>query len=223
MIRKNLYDLIWLTMAFLVTLLVFIYKNVDFPLFSMIWLMVSILLGLNQRGEILGFDQGSLKSTLKLSGLFLGVSWILIGFTEYFTGSYGALIDLIQETGSRDMSFSWLRDSRGMLNYLYFFLFTFFISIFAEEAFFRGYLLKLLEDKYNKNIAIVLQAILFSLPQFIVAFMMVPLEGISFVVVYSFFIYGLLSGYFAQKAGNIWPGLIVASFNNFLLTMWYLN
>ena len=223
MMKKNLKDLMWLTIAFLVTLLVFIYKTVDFPVFSIIWLIVSILIGLNQPVHILGFEKETLRSTLKLSGLFLVISWILIGFTEYFTGSYGALIDLIQETGAKDMSFSWLRGSREMLNYLYFFLFTFFVSIFAEEAFFRGYLLKMLEDKYNKTIAIILQGILFSLPQIIVAFMLTPLEGISFVVLYSFVIYGVLSGYFAQRTGNIWPGLIVASVNNFLLTMWYLN
>lgn len=223
MIKKNLYDLVWLTIAFVLTLLVFIYKNVDFPLFSMLWLVVSILMGLNQKVHVLGFEKETLKGSLKLSGIFLGISWILIGLIEYLTGSYGALIDLIQETGARDMSFSWLRGSREMVNYLYFFLFTFFVSIFAEEVFFRGYLLKMLEDKYNKTIANVLQAVLFSLPQIIVAFMLSPLEGISFVVLYSFMIYGVLSGYFAQKAGNIWPGLIVASLNNFLLTMWYLN
>ena len=223
MIKKNLYEFMWLTLALLVMLLVVVFKDVDFPLFSMIWLILSILIGLNQKVYILSFEKHTIGHTLKESLKFLLISWVLIGLIEFFTGTYGALIDLIQTSGSKDISFSWIHGPRGMTAYIYFFLFTFFVSIFAEEAFFRGYLLKVLQEKYKKKLANILQTVLFTLPQIIVAFMMPTLQGITFVTMYSIVIYGLMSGYFAQRTGNIWPGLMVASLNNFILTMWYLN
>jgi membrane protease YdiL (CAAX protease family) len=223
MIKKNFYEILWMTSAFITLVLVFILKEVDFPLFSMIWLIVSILISINQGIKILTFEKNKTFNTVKATVVFLVLSWLLIAIIELLTSSYGMLFELIESTGSKDISFSWLSTRSEGRDYLYFFLFTFFVTIFAEEAFFRGYLLKTLEEKYNKNLANILQAILFSLPQIIVAFMMPTLEGVTFVVMYSFIIYGLMSGYFAQKTGNIWPGLIVATVNNFILTMWYFN
>lgn len=221
MIKKRWYELLWLLLAITVLITVFITKSVDFPLFTLIWLVVSILIFLNQGIEILTIKKKKLASTLIATGIFLLVSWGFIAIVEYLTGTYGELINLVKSTESKDITFYWIKVSQTPINYLILFLFGFFVTIFAEESFFRGYLLKALEEKYSKNLANILQAILFTLPQIIAGFMFPALQGVIYILGYSFILYGLMSGFMAQKTGNIWPGLITASVNNLILTLIY--
>lgn len=221
MLMKRWCELVWMLFALFAAFSIYIIEDVDFPLYTTIWILISMVIYLTKEVDILRVDSQNRRITMISIISFIVLSWLVMLIVEAYTSTYGELIHLIQAAGSKDIVFHWITLSRTNGNYALFFLFSFIVTIFAQEAFFRGYLLRVLEEKYDEWLANILQAILFCLPHIITGLMFPVLQGFIYIIGYVFLLYGLLSGFFAQKAGNIWPGLIAASTNNLLLTMVY--
>ena len=106
-----------------------------------------------------------------------------------------------------------------LAGWLMMFLFSGLVTIFAEELFFRGWLLQLLQRRWSRWPAILLQALLFALLQAIPAFFLSPVQALVWIAAYSFLGVGLINGWAASRTNSIWPGLIAATFMNLIATM----
>jgi membrane protease YdiL (CAAX protease family) len=120
--------------------------------------------------------------------------------------------------GGRDTTFRWLVQYEGVPAWAGYVLFTLLVGIFAEELFFRGWLLQALRERIPVAWAIVVQAVLFSVPQSLAALMMPWPQGFFFAVGYAFVGIGLIGGWAAARTGSIWPSLISAVVLNTVLT-----
>jgi len=91
------------------------------------------------------------------------------------------------------------------------------VTLFGEELFFRGWLLQALRSRTRTAWAIILQAILFAIPNTLVAFALPLPEGILYVVVYAWLTIGIVGGWAAARTGSIWPSLVTATVGNLVL------
>jgi membrane protease YdiL (CAAX protease family) len=69
-------------------------------------------------------------------------------------------------------------------------IFSGLVTIFAEELFFRGWLLQWLMRRMKLFQAVVVQAALFTLPQMLAALALPLLQGVLYTVVYSWLAVG---------------------------------
>ncbi len=91
------------------------------------------------------------------------------------------------------------------------------VTILAEELLFRGWLLQLLLARTARKRAVVLQALLFTVPQLLPALLMPIEQGIVYAVFYSWLIVGVVGGWAAARTSSIFPSLVSATVLNFLL------
>jgi membrane protease YdiL (CAAX protease family) len=90
--------------------------------------------------------------------------------------------------------------------------------MFAEELFFRGWLLQFMVKRIPVRKALLLQAFLFTLPQAIAAVFLRPIQAYVYII-YSFIAVGLIGGWSAWKTKSIWPGLITVTLMNLIFVM----
>ncbi len=83
------------------------------------------------------------------------------------------------------------------------FLFTVLVTIFAEELFFRGWLLYWLGKRMTAFWAILLQALLFSLLQAIVAMFLSPTQTVVHIAFDTFLAIGVIGGWAAWRTHSI--------------------
>jgi membrane protease YdiL (CAAX protease family) len=97
------------------------------------------------------------------------------------------------------------------------FLFSGSVTLFGEELFFRGWLLQFLRKHWGTTWAIIIQALLFVIPNSLVALVLPPLQGVLYVLVYTWLAIGIIGGWAAARTGSIWPSLISAAVCNLVL------
>jgi len=211
--------LTWIILAFVIlTSVVFIY-NTSLPIFTYVWLIVTLIVLINNKVNIIGSIKISKNKLIKYTFIhFLLLSLMYLIF-EPWSKAYKLLINLAINATPPDPTFIWLSNGSEISSLIIMFLMTLFITIFGEELFFRGYLYQKFKDKYKPIKAIIIQAFLFALPNLIVTFMMPLVSGIIYVFVYAFLGVGCIGGYTAYKTDSIWPSLISASLMNFLLVI----
>ncbi len=192
----------------------------SFPLFTVIWLLPPLIVLLISRDAApIGIVRVPRKSFLTALGLNgLGVLLVTL-LCEPWSHAYQALIREAAAAATPDATFAWLLlfpDWRGLA---LMFLYTGLVSIFAEELFFRGWLLQWLGKRLPAVWAILLQALLFSLPQAIAALFLSPVQGFVYLVGYSFIAIGLIGGWAAWRTKSIWPSLVTAVLMNLILVI----
>ena len=96
-------------------------------------------------------------------------------------------------------------------------LYSGLVTLFGEELFFRGWLLQAFRSRSGTASAIVLQAILFAVPNTLVAFALPLPEGILYVIVYAWLTIGIVGGWAAARTGSIWPSLVTATVGNLVM------
>jgi membrane protease YdiL (CAAX protease family) len=211
---------IWLALDLLILLAAQQWLKGSFPLFTFAWLLPPLIVLLISRdpGQI-GIRGVALKMFLPALGLnALGVFLIAI-VCEPWSHAYQALLQKALEAPAPDTTFAWLLRFPGWPGYVLMFLYTGLVTIFAEELFFRGWLLLWLEKKMPATWAILLQALLFTLPQAIAALFLSPIQGAVYVIAYSFFAIGVIGGWAAWRTKSIWPSLITASLMNLIFAI----
>lgn len=77
------------------------------------------------------------------------------------------------------------------------------VTLFGEELFFRGWLLQLLQRNLNVAWAVVLQALLFTVPNLLVAFALPTLQGVLYILIYTWLAIGILGGWSASRTGRV--------------------
>jgi membrane protease YdiL (CAAX protease family) len=96
-------------------------------------------------------------------------------------------------------------------------LYSGLVTLFGEELFFRGWLLQLFQKRLGAAWAVVLQALLFVIPNLLVALALPSLQGLLYVLVYTWLAIGMLGGWAASRTRSIWPSLISATLCNLVL------
>jgi membrane protease YdiL (CAAX protease family) len=188
-----------------------------FPLLTVVWLAVPLVaVVLTHDVARAGFRAVPLPELARITGFaMLGLALVTLA-VEPWTGAYTALVNLA--LSGRDTTFLWLVQYEGAPAWAGYVLFTLLVTIFAEELFFRGWLLAWLREHMPVPWAVVLQAVLFTVPQALAALMMPPLQGVVYAVAYAFVGIGLVGGWAAARTRSIWPSLIAAVALNAVLT-----
>ncbi len=193
------------------------YLGSAFPVFTAIWLVVPMIAALRCRDASLAGFRTVYRRLLWISaGINLALLLLVIAVFEPCSGAYGTLI---REAVKGDATFAWLVHYRPPISWLLMFVFSGLVTIFAEELFFRGWLLQLLLRKMKGWLAISLQALLFALLQALPALVLSPMQAAVWVGAYSFLGVGLMNGWSAARTKSIWPGLMAATLMNLIVTI----
>jgi membrane protease YdiL (CAAX protease family) len=197
---------------------VLLFLDGSLPIFTMIWLSVPLVVVLRGRdASRVGFSAVPLQMLLRITLLNLTGLLFLAALIEPWFHPYQTLVQAALSAAPPDLTFAWLVRFPGLPGWVGMALFSGLVTIFAEELFFRGWLLQMFGRKLKMRYAILLQAVLFSLPQGIAALLLPPLQGILYFGVYSFLGIGLLNGWAAARTRSIWPGLISATLFNLFI------
>jgi membrane protease YdiL (CAAX protease family) len=209
----------WLLIALLLTIPVTIFLQGALPLFTIT--MLFVMLGVFARARnaaAIGFRPLALKELARYAALCLLNSLFLMVIFEPWSRTYRALFAEAVSSSHPDAMFGWLTRFPGLTGWAGFVLYGAFVALFAEEVFFRGWLLNWLKGRMSEWKAILWQAILFTLPQLLAAFLLSPLQGILYAGVYSWLAIGVVNGWAASRTRSIWPGLVSATLYNIVMT-----
>ena len=191
-----------------------------FPVFTLLWLVVPLVVVLRSKdARQVGIRPIRWSEYFTVSAINLGTLLLIALAIEPWSHTYQALIRGATSAGQPDTTFAWLVRYDGILAWGGMLLFSGLVTIFAEELFFRGWLLQLLQRHIGRTWAIVLQALLFTVLQGIAALLLLPIQGLLYVVVYSWLGIGMVGGWAAARTQSIWPSLTAAVLFNFILTL----
>jgi membrane protease YdiL (CAAX protease family) len=190
------------------------------PTFTIVWLTPPLVMLLRRRDArwigIRSVGWRELGATLAAN---LALWWLLMLLFEPWTHIYQHLIRQAISGQPPDATFGWLVRYPGAAGWVGMAGFSGFVTLFAEELCFRGWLLHALRRWTPRWRAITLQATLFTVPQLLVSFSLRPLHAAIWTIVYSWLAVSAVGGWAAERTGSIWPSLISATLTNLLLTI----
>lgn len=218
--KKEKLFIIWAVSSLIIVILVSIFCKTNFPLFTIIWISVPLISVIRKRdaGSI-GFMSVPINEFIKFTIINLGLVLLIFGIFEPWSHTYQKLLSIIINSKTPDVSFVWLTRYSGMKSWLSMLLFSGFITMFAEEIFFRGWLFQYLKKRINSYWAVIIQAIIFIIPNTLVAFFMSPTQGVIYTVIYSGVAIGIVGGWTRKCTNSIWPSLISASVFNLIAVL----
>lgn len=203
---------IWIILGLLSLFYLSSSYRIDIPFFTLLWLSISFLVVLiSGRTKYVAFSKvrlGEFLWVLVLNLIFLGAVFVIL---EPLSGTFQLLIEKSLRNVSLNPNYYWIVHYDDIFGMLGFFLTNFFILIFAEELFFRGFLLQYISLKMNKFWGVLLQAFLFLGFIVILKYNLPPVENYIFLVAYTFFGRGIIGGWAASRTDSIWPSLISTS------------
>jgi len=168
--------------------------------------------------SLVGFQAVPTRQLLQTILVNLGALLLLAALVEPWSHTYKMLVEKAIFAPQPDPTFAWLVRFPGAAGWVGMALFSGLVTIFGEELFFRGWLLQFLARRMRAVWAVLVQAALFSLPQALAALLLPPLQGILYIVVYSWLAIGLVGGWAALRTRSIWPSLVSAVLLNLILT-----
>lgn len=189
------------------------------PLFTVICLAVPLVALIRQREPArIGIRRIGLQRLVRTSATAVVAAAFITIAVEPWSHAYSGLVAESVAADPADITFGWLARLDGIGAWAGFILFSGLITIFAEELFFRGWLLQLLCRHTKPTRAIILQAAAFSVPQALAALFLSPSQAAVYIAVYSFTAIGLVGGYAAWRTASIWPSLVLATVFNAVMT-----
>jgi hypothetical protein len=209
---------IWALLALLLLLPVTLLLQASFPIFTVIWIVVPLVAAwrVKDPGKV-GFRRLPWRVLVQTTAVNLaGVLGLMLLF-EPWSHTYQKLLALALSSHPPDTTFAWLlRFPRipalgGMT------LFSGLVTLFGEELFFRGWLLQVIKQRLGAAWAVLLQALLFVIPNLLVASALPALQGWLYILVYTWLAIGLIGGWAASRTGSIWPSLVSATLGNLVL------
>jgi membrane protease YdiL (CAAX protease family) len=218
---QETFALIWLILAIAAAIIFSFWQAISLPVFTLLFLLIPlIVLLIRKNASKIGMGKVSSSQIFKWTAINLGALILIYAIFEPWSGAYTFLLDEATKANATDPTFTWLKMFAGVGGWLGMFLFSGVVTIFAEELFFRGWMLNLLKPKVGGLWANVIQAALFTLPQLVLALMMpTPIMGIVYGLIYAFGAIGMINGWAALQTGAIWPNLIAATVMNFILSL----
>jgi membrane protease YdiL (CAAX protease family) len=211
---------VWLVGAILLTFLGTSILQGAFPIFTFVMLVVVLVALLRKRDAAqIGICAIHWTALAKYALINLGGSLALMAIFEPWSHTYQTLLGAALSSAHIDTTFGWLVRFPGAVGWAGFVLFAGLVTLFAEEIFFRGWLLQGLKRRMSEGKAILLQAALMTLPQMLAALLLPRTQGILYAVVYSFLAIGLIGGWAASRTQSIWPSLVSATLYNLVMVV----
>jgi membrane protease YdiL (CAAX protease family) len=213
--------LAWISLALLSLVPVTMLLQGVFPVFTLVWLVVPfvVLLRTHDASHV-GIRPLPWHSLVAVTAINCAGLLVLYALCEPWSHAYAALIHRALAEKPVDVTFGWLVRATGVTGWTAMLVMSGLVTIFAEEIFFRGWLLLSLRRRMSALSANVMQAVLFTIPQSLAAIVISGTQGLVYVVVYSWLAVGIVGGWAALRTRSIWPSLISATLCNFILTAW---
>lgn len=208
--------ILWTGLALVALVVTPLVLRTTTPIFQLFWLVVPLVSLVRHRdADRVGFHVPGRGRTFR-AAVAAGIAYaILLVLVEPWSGVYDRLLVLAVE--GPDPTFAWLVRIDGFGGWAGLALFSGFVTLYSEELFFRGWLLQSLNRRMQPGIAVVGQALVFTLFQSIPVFFFEPLQAALYLLVYAFGL-GVIVGVAAQRTRSIWPGLAVVTVANLVLT-----
>ena len=208
--------LLWTGLALVVLVITPLILRTTTPIFQLFWLVVPLISLLRHRDT----DRVGFRTPVRRQGLRATVAAglvyaILLVLVEPWSGVYDRLLVLALE--GPNPTFAWLVRFDGLGGWVGLALFSGFVTLYSEELFFRGWLLQTLTRRMQPTIAVIGQAVVFTLFQSIPVFFFEPLQAALYLLIYAFGL-GVIVGAAAHRTESIWPGLVVVTIANLVLT-----
>jgi len=213
--RPEIVFLVWsiLTLASLLPVTVLLHGT--FPVFTVLWIIVPLIaVALSQDAGRVGFRSIPRQELIQVTALNLGGLLLVMLLVEPWSHTYQMLLEAVLSSQPPDTTFAWLLRFQRMPALATMLLYSGSVTLFGEELFFRGWLLQLLQKRWGKAWAVIIQALLFTLPNLLASFALPPLQGTLYAVVYTFLAIGIIGGWAAARTNSIWPSLISATIIN---------
>lgn len=207
--------LIWSLLALAALLPVTVLLHGTFPVFTVLWIIVPLIaVALSKNAGRVGFRPIPQQELVQITALNLGGLLLVMLLFEPWSHTYQMLLEAVLSSQPPDTTFAWLLRFQRMPALGAMLLYSGSVTLFGEELFFRGWLLQLLQKRWGGAWAVVIQALLFTLPNLLVTFVLPPLQGTLYAVVYTFLAIGIIGGWAASRTNSIWPSLISATLSN---------
>lgn len=191
------------------------------PIFTVVWIGVPLASVLRSRdpGRV-GFRSVPPRLLGQSTAVNLVLVLAIMLGLEAASHTYERLVDIAVAARPVDSTFVWLVRLDRVPGIAAMSVYAALVTMFGEELFFRGWLLHWLRRRTTTTRAVVLQAVLFALPQAIAATVMSPGQAVAYVVGYSWVAIGIVGGWAAARTGSIWPSLVTATVVNLVLVAW---
>jgi len=216
--HREMFAATWIIVALAMLVPVTSYLNGAFPIFTLVLLLVPLAALLRSRDSTkIGIRKIKWGELFKFTSINLVGSLALMAVFEPWSHTYQYLIHEAISSTHPDTTFAWLIRYPGLPGWGGFVLYAGFVTLFAEELFFRGWLLQWLQNRMSKRKSVMVQAVLFTIPQLLAAVLLPPMQGILYAAVYSFLAIGLIGGWTASRTQSIWPSLASATIYNLVM------
>ncbi len=190
----------------------------SFPVLTAVWILVPLGATLLARdASRIGFRAVPWRLLIPTTAICTGAMLAINLMVEPWSHTYRTLVALAVSADSPDTTFAWLLRFPRAPALGAMFLYSGLITIYAEELFFRGWLLLLLTRRLGPIWAVLLQATLFTLPNLMAAIALPLMQGSLYAVIYTWLSVGIVGGWAASRTGSIWPSLISAALCNLVL------
>jgi membrane protease YdiL (CAAX protease family) len=218
---REIIFVLWLGLALASLLPVASHLDANLPIFTVLWLAAP-LAAVMRSGDArrVGFTALPWRQLAMMAGINLILLLLVMALFEPWSAAYGTLV---REATANDPTFAWLRHYPSPQRWLLMFLYSATVTIFAEELFFRGWLLQWLQQRTTPWRAILVQAAVFTLPQALPALFLTPLQAVVWIGAYAFLGVGVVNGWAAARTGTIWPGAVAAPLMNLIVTLLVLS
>ena len=210
--------IIWALLALAALLPATQLLNSSFPLFTVIWILIPLGVVLKTKdASRIGFRTIPWRLFAQTTAINLGGLLLIMLLFEPWSHTYQKLLTLALEGDSPDTTFAWLLRFPRIPALGTMVLYSGLVTLFGEELFFRGWLLQLLQKHLGATWAVFLQALLFTIPNMLVSFMIPPLQGLLYALIYTWLAIGMVGGWAASRTKSIWSSLISATICNLIL------
>jgi len=207
---------IWIISALAGACLATHFLQGQFPIFTIPWLVVPLISVLRSRdARRIGLARVSLKDLVVVTLITVAAQGLITAPFEYWTHTGRKVYEVILAGKPPDATFLWVGRFPGVAGWAAMIAYSGLVTIFAEELFFRGWLLQLLLRRFRPVWAILIQATIFTvLVNGMLTAVMPPLQAAVCALVYSWLGIGVVCGWAAVRTRSIWPGLIVNVLGN---------
>ena len=208
--------MIWSLLALAALLPVTCLLNGTFPVFTVLWILIPMIVVAKTKDvSQIGFRAIPWHEFIQVSAINLAGLLVVMLLAEPWSHTYQMLLEVALSSPQPDTTFAWLLRFQRIPALSAMLLYSGLVTLFGEELFFRGWLLQLLYKQWRRW-AIAIQAFLFLLPNLLVTFVLPPLQGVLYALVYTWLAIGLIGGWAAARTKSIWPSLLSATVSNFV-------
>src|SRR5512138_580147 len=196
---------VWCILALASLLPITIWLQGSFPLFTLVWILVPLIaVARTKDASQVGFRRIPVREFIQVASVNVLGLLALTALIEPWSHTYRMLVEAALASQPPDTTFAWLLRFQRFPALTAMFLYSGFVSMFGEELFFRGWLLQLLQKRLTIPWAILIQALLFMIPNLLAVFVLPPLQGFLYLL-YTWIAVGLLGGWAAARTKSIWP------------------